>query len=153
MPVTPDPASSTRPPTLTLKMTRNLAVPGTFASCQLVVQSSVTNDFDTPGFSVPTPAQEWLKPGIDYAIYSAEYLPVPVLDLGESVEIPIVLKPELTTWLYSRPEVQMYWSLYELWFSLYAGGTVKLYAGSGATPCIEGDALVAPAAKGVPGWE
>ncbi|MPZ49136.1 MAG: hypothetical protein GEU75_07530 [Dehalococcoidia bacterium] len=152
VPVTPDPASSTQPPTLTLKLTRNPVVPGTFASCQLLVSSSVTNDFNTPGFSVPASAQEWLKPGIDYAIYSAEYLPVPILNPGESVEIPIVLKPELTTWLYSHPEVQMYWSLYELWFSLYAGGTVKLWATSGASPCIEGDGLIAPAAKGAPGW-
>ena len=81
------------------------------------------------------------------------YLPVPILDPGESVEIPVVLKPELTTWLYSHPEVQMYWSLHELWLALYAGGTVKLFASSGATTCIDGDSLIAPAAKGAPAWE
>jgi hypothetical protein len=153
VPVTPDPASSTQPPTLTLKLTRNPEVAGTFASCQLMVASSVTNDFNTPGFSVPAPAQAWLKPGIDYALYGTEYLPVPVLDPGEAVEIPVVLKPELTVWLYSHPEVQSYWSLHELWFALYAGGTVKMFATSGATPCIDGDALTAPAAKGAPAWE
>jgi hypothetical protein len=153
VPVTPDPASSTQPPTLTLKVTRNPEVPGTFASCQLQVSSSVTNDFNTPGFSVPAAAQEWLKPGIDFALYTTEYLPVPILDPNESVEIPLVLKPELTTWLYSHPEVQMYWSLHELWFALYAGGTVKLFAGSSATPCVEGDSMTAPAATGTPSWE
>lgn len=92
--------------------------------------------------TIPAPAKQWLTPDTRHWLYDSEYLSLPPLAPGESVVIPVVLKPNTGSWLLAHPEVQMYWTLEELWYALYHGGTASLIA-PGA--CVQSDSLTTPA--------
>jgi hypothetical protein len=146
VPVRPDPTSWVQPPMVRVKITRNPAVAESPGSCQLQIFNWVKNDFTQPGVTIPQAAKEWLKPGTDSPIYNQEYLPLPPLKPGESVVLPVVLTPNTYSyWLKAQPKVQMYWTLEELWYAMYHGGTVTMFASG---PCVENSFLTAPAQSG-----
>ena len=146
----PDPTSLVQPPLVRVKITRNPAVAGSPSSCQLQIFNSVTNDFTQDGVTIPQAAKEWFKPGSQGPIYNQKYLPLPPLKPGESVVMPVVLTPNtISYWAKAQPKVQMYWSLEELWFAMYHGGNVTIFA---TGPCVDNSVMTAPAeASGVTG--
>jgi hypothetical protein len=129
VPIKPDPLGEVQPAGLTFKVARDPAIEGTCAGKMLVW---VTAENGTPE------AKAEIGPNWAH-LYEQVYLPIPALEPGESVTVPVTLKPALQ------------------WGTKYAGfdeafaGWYKMYNGADAQAavtgpyCLQGDGMTTPA--------
>ncbi|MCA9826255.1 MAG: hypothetical protein KC479_12645 [Dehalococcoidia bacterium] len=131
VPIKPDPLGSYQPPMVTLLVTRKPNAKGTCSS--LAIESTVTN-------STPFGVEE-LNGAKNARLYETEYIPLPRLDKGESILIPVILKPRIS-FGFPGAKYSSSGAASSGWSSLYSGGIATLKAGY--EPCVEGTTLTVP---------
>ncbi|MBE0610412.1 MAG: hypothetical protein IH609_13620 [Dehalococcoidia bacterium] len=133
VPIKPDPLGEYQPPAMTFRVTRK---PGADAcpSGSVVAGGTVSN-------TTPNGVKE-LKGELAASLYEGKAVPLPLLGEGESVTIPVVLKPSLS---YGYPGAKYYTYAHAVdgWSRLYYGGTAQLRAIGGG--CVGGTTLTVPA--------
>ena len=146
VPIKSDPLGAYQPPTLTLKVTRDAAMPPAADSCSgkagvsgnLMVISEVAVSADQAlifNNSIASKNQQ-MKGGQTYYLYETMHVPLPNLAPGESQTIPVVLKPSLYSY-WGAP-----WTSFndaeDAWYTWYWNGQFKL---SVFNACTKGDSI------------
>jgi hypothetical protein len=150
VPVKPDPEGDYQMPQITLRITRDPAVPESADTCKgsapylgksnIVVLSYLIAKINPGGGKFSSGPD--LKDGGTYQLYESRWLPLPDLALGESIEVPVVLKPAI---LWGTPGGYAVWSeASQAWSSLYYNGTADM---SASNPCAKGDSIQLPAVQ------
>ena len=133
VPIKPDPLGDYQPPAMTFRVTRK---PGadTCPSGSVTVGGTVSN-------TTPNGVKE-LNGELSAPLYEGKAVPLPLLEAGESVTIPVTLKPRLS---YGYPGAKYYTYSHAVdgWSHLYYGGIAELRAIGGA--CVGGATLTVPA--------
>lgn len=141
VPVKPDPEGDYQMPLVTLRITRDPKVPSSYV-CEdkIHVASFVTATVGPSGGKFSSGPD--LKNGEVYQLFEWRWLPLPDLGLGESIEVPVVLKPAI---LWGIPGGYNIWSeASQAWSVLYYNGKLGLSAGG---PCAVGDSISLPAVQ------
>jgi hypothetical protein len=147
VPFEPDPESNLQPPLLLIRVIRDPAVPAEADTCSassdpgkanLAVLSNVTQPGLTSqmeGFNNSHPGPD-LQPAQWTYLYEAKSIPLPNLLPGETVTIPILLRPQFTwgagSGIISLSDQATAWS------AMYSGGQAQI---SVSNPCTWGDLL------------
>ncbi|HMO53699.1 MAG TPA: hypothetical protein PJ994_04280, partial [Tepidiformaceae bacterium] len=123
VPVQPDPRGNVQPPKLVLKVTNN-EPPGTPTVCYgngvgTALSSRLTNDSPAAQLEMTTFDSKYL--------YEFRSIALPHPQAGESIRVPIVLKP-LLEWGY---RYAYEWDAAEGWRKRYTGGYVQFVADGG----------------------
>ena len=148
VPVKPDPLGDWQMPQVTLHITRDPAVPESADTCKgsapglgkstIAVSPYVTAKVSPGGGKFSSGPD--LKDGELYQLYEWRWLPLPNLALGESIEIPVVLKPvDLWGVQYTSSNEAK-----QAWAAMYYNGELSLAA---TNPCAIGDSLSLPAVQ------
>lgn len=140
VPIKPDPLGDWQPPTMTFRISRSATIPGD-CSGNLLVWGEAVNLSATAKAEV---GDSWPR------VYEGTAAPIPSLAPGESTEVPIVLKPNLS---YGFP-LAKYWNwddAFAGWQKVYLGSDVRLIVAGNA--CVDGDLLVTPATSNLVGFE
>ncbi len=137
VPIKPDPDGAYQPPAITFRVTR----PAGAAICtsNLVVNGSVSSA-TSPGLNLDGKSWAWL--------YSQRLVTLPALDEGESVEIPLILKPRLD-WGFSGAKYGSYNEAAIAWSNLYNQAVAEMAVLGNS--CAGSDFLTAPATSSVVG--
>jgi hypothetical protein len=150
VPIKPDPLGDYQMPMITLRITRDPAVPESADTCKgsapylgkgnIALMPLVTAKVSPTGGKFSSGPD--LKDGELYPLYEQKGLPLPDLALGESIEVPVVLKPAI---LWGVPGGYNIWSeASQAWSVLYYNGVLSL---SATNPCAKGDSITLPAVQ------
>ncbi|HLC35874.1 MAG TPA: hypothetical protein VJJ70_12875, partial [Anaerolineales bacterium] len=150
VPIKPDPQGDYIMPMITLRITRDPAVPESADTCKgtapylgksnIALLPLVTAKISPTGGKFSSGPD--LKDGQQYPLYEQKGLPLPDLALGESIEVPVVLKPAI---LWGVPGGYNIWSeASQAWSVLYYNGVLNLWA---TNPCATGDSISLPAVQ------
>jgi len=150
VPIKPDPQGDYVMPMITLRITRDPAVPESADICKgtapylgksnIALLPLVTAKISPTGGKFSSGPD--LKDGQQYPLYEQKGLPLPDLALGESIEVPVVLKPAI---LWGVPGGYNIWSeASQAWSVLYYNGVLNLWA---TNPCATGDSISLPAVQ------
>jgi len=133
VPIKPDPLGEYQPPGMTFRVTRKPGA-GACSSGSVTVGGTVSN-------TTPNGVKE-LNGELAASLYEGKAVPLPLLGEGESVTIPVTLKPSLS---YGYPGAKYYSYNHAVtgWSHLYYGGTAQLRAIGGG--CVGGTTLTVPA--------
>lgn len=133
VPIKPDPLGEYQPPAMTFRVTRKPGA-GVCPSGSVTVGGTVSN-------TTPNGVKE-LNGELSAPLYEGKAVPLPLLDEGESVTIPVTLKPRLS---YGYPGAKYYTYSHAVtgWSHLYYGGIAELRAIGGS--CVGGATLTVPA--------
>lgn len=132
VPIKPDPLGDYQPPALTFRVTRKQ---GAGACSGNISVSGIVSNSTSPGLK-ELDGKPWAW------LYEGKSIPLPPLAEGESVTIPVTLKPRFS---YGYPGAK-YYSYNQAasgWSSLYYNGMAELSVLGGG--CIGGDTLTVPA--------
>jgi len=152
VPVKPHPQSGYQPSVLVLKVTRNPAVPQetctsspSASEANILVVSFAQVDPNHPQVqsfnTFLDPAEGPTLGGTNPPLYLTKGVPLPQLQLGESIELPIVLLPHVPwggSGGYTSQSVAM-----SAWSAIFQGGTAMI---SVQNSCSTSDSLTVPAA-------
>ncbi len=150
VPVKADPLGDYQMPMITLRITRDPAVPESADTCKgstpylgksnIALMPLVTAKVSPTGGKFSSGPD--LKDGQQYPLYEQKGLPLPDLALGESIEFPVVLKPAI---LWGVPGGYNIWSeASQAWSVLYYNGVLSM---SATNPCAKGDSISLPAVQ------
>jgi hypothetical protein len=129
VPIKPDPLGEVQPAGLAFKVTRDPAIEGTCTGNMLVW---VTAENGTPE------AKEEIGP-LWSNLFEQVYLPIPDLEPGESVTVPVTLKPALK-W---GTKYAGFSEAFEGWYKMYNGAEAQISV-TGPS-CLQGDGMTTPA--------
>lgn len=133
VPIKPDPLGDYQPPAMTFRVTRK---PGAAACTSAKITAGATVSNTTPAGLKELDGEPWAW------LYEGKVIPLPPLGEGESVTIPVTLKPRFS-WGYPGAKYYSYDDAAQGWAALYHGGTAELHAIGG--PCVGGDTMKVPA--------
>lgn len=140
VPIKPDPLGDWQPPAMTFRVTRSATIPGDCGG-NFLVWGEAKNPSAAAQAEI---GNSWPR------VYDGTPAPIPSLAPGESVDVPIGLRP----WLSYGFPLAKYWNwddAMEGWQKVYYGSDAKLIVSGPA--CVDGDTLVTPATAQVVGFE